>query len=159
MGTMTLVAIRSTAQGNGLVAILVEDGGSGVLAVPVSAREGIVLSAPDIAPLPTWPSLITRVCRTWGGRAERVVLDVDDDARICGAVVLTEIQGRPDEAWVPCAPSDGLILAEVLSVPITASKALLRLRQEDLGDEALSDRLVAWRAELTQATSADANPT
>lgn len=157
MRTMTLAAIRSTALGDGLVAILVEVGGPGVLAVPVSAREGIVLSAPDVVPLPTWPDLITRVCRMWGGRAVRVLLDVDEDARLSGAVVLADLKGRPDEpeTRVSCAPADGLVLAEVLSVPIVASAELLRLRQEDLGDEAMSDRLAAWRAELAQATSAD----
>lgn len=158
MRTMTLAAIRSTSLGNGLVAILIEVGGPAVLAVPVSARDGMILSAPDVAPLPTWPGLVTEVCQTWGGRAEKVLLDVDEDAHMSGAVVLTETSHGPGEATtqVPCAPADGLMLAEVLSVPIVASAALLRLRQEDLGDEALSDRLAAWRAELAQASSADA---
>lgn len=154
---MTLAAIRSTALGHGLVALLVEADGPGVIAVPVSAREGITLSAPDVAPRPTWPDMVAGLGDVLGGRAEQVLLDVDADARLCASVVLAHGAGEePRRTTVACAPSDGLLLAQALSLPITASEPLLRLRQVDLDSEDLCDRLAAWRAELAHATASDA---
>ncbi|MDO4243323.1 MAG: DUF151 domain-containing protein [Actinomyces sp.] len=156
MRTMALAAIRSTALGNGLVALLVETDGPGVLAVPVSAREGITLSAPDVAPRPTWPGMVAELGGLLGGRAERVLLDVDADAHLCASVILSRDASESTPTTVACTPSDGLVLAQTLSLPIMATAAVLRLRQVDLDGEDLCDRLAAWRAELVQATAADA---
>jgi len=42
---MQLVGVRSTDPDDGLVAVLVEDGGPAMLAIPVTAHEGLVLQA------------------------------------------------------------------------------------------------------------------
>ena len=55
---MTLVGVRSTAPSRGLVAILVENGGPAVLAVPVNAREGLLLSAGRSARTPGWTPVV-----------------------------------------------------------------------------------------------------
>ena len=77
---MTLVGVRSTAPSRGLVAILVENGGPAVLAVPVNAREGLLLSAGRSARSPSWTALLEQTCRALDGRIRSAELDVDAES-------------------------------------------------------------------------------
>ena len=86
---MTLVSVRSTTSQNGLVAILVEDGGPAMVAVPVTPREGLLLSsgeASEVMRTLTWTTLLGQTCRALGGRVSAVELDVDADAALCASV-------------------------------------------------------------------------
>ena len=87
---MCLVGVRSTSPDAGLVAILVERGGPGMLAVPVGVREGLSLAAGEVGPATSWTGLMSRCAEAAGARLSHVRLDVDDDARLCAAVVLAE---------------------------------------------------------------------
>ena len=55
---MQLVGVRSTNPDDGLVAVLVEDGGPAMLAIPVTAHEGLVLQAHGSYHSPSWPRLL-----------------------------------------------------------------------------------------------------
>ena len=79
---MQLVGVRSTNPDDGLVAVLVEDGGPAMLAIPVTAHEGLVLQAHGSYRSPSWPRLLDDVVEALGGRIGRTELDVDDDARL-----------------------------------------------------------------------------
>ena len=81
---MCLVGVRSTSPDAGLVAILVERGGPGMLAVPVGVREGLSLAAGDVGPATSWTGLMGRCAEAAGTRLSHVRLDVDDDARQIG---------------------------------------------------------------------------
>ena len=100
---MTLMSVRSTTSRKGLVAILVEDGGPAVIAVPVTPREGLLLSAGEPTHAPTWIDLLEQACRVLGGEVDAVELDAAADAALL--------------AW--CSPGTG---------PSTACHALRRRR-------------------------------
>ena len=93
---MQLVGVRSTNPDDGLVAVLVEDGGPAMLAIPVTAHEGLVLHAHDSYRSPSWPRLLDDVVEALGGRIGRTELDVDDDARIVARLVV-EVPEREDK--------------------------------------------------------------
>ncbi|PHP52041.1 bifunctional nuclease [Actinomyces ruminis] len=151
---MSLMGVRSTAPDSGLVAVLMEDGGPGMITVPVGARDGLLLSAPNHNRPPGWVTFLTACVDAFGAAILRVVLDVDADGGLCANAVLdAPVPGLPKA--VPCAPSDALVLADVLSVPVVATSALLRLRGIDLGEEALQQRMERWRRELDGAVPED----
>ncbi|CED92065.1 Bifunctional nuclease (BFN) domain profile [Actinomyces succiniciruminis] len=153
--TMSLMGVRSTAPDSGLVAVLMEDGGPGMITVPVGARDGLLLNAPSHNRPPSWVPFLTACVEAFGSAILRVELDVDADGGLCAAAVLdSAAPGLPKV--VPCVPSDALILADVLSLPMLATDALLRLRGIDLGEEALRQRMLRWRRELDGAVSEDA---
>ena len=142
---MTLVSVRSTTSQKGLVAILVEDGGPAMVAVPVTPREGLLLSAGETTRAPTWTTLLGRACRALDGRIDAVELDVDADAALCACVVLVqdEVEHR-----VPCSPAEALVAAQSLGCPVVATAGLLRLRGLDLDARQLCLRFAQWRQEL-----------
>ena len=144
---MTLMSVRSTTSQKGLVAILVEDGGPAVVAVPVNPREGLLLSAGESARTPTWTALVDQVCRTLGGEIDAVELDVDADAALCARVLLSQ---------VPCAPAEALVIAQCLERPIAASDKLLQLRGLALDAQELSLRFARWREELATMAADEA---
>ena len=109
---MTLVSVRSTTSQKGLVAILVEDGGPAMVAVPVAPREGLLLSAGETTRAPTWTTLLGRACRALDGRIDAVELDVDADAALCACVVLVQDEA---EHRVPCSPAEALVAVAGLS--------------------------------------------
>ncbi|SDM60737.1 Bifunctional DNase/RNase [Actinomyces ruminicola] len=150
------MGVRSTAPDSGLVAVLMEDGGPGMLAVPVGARDGLLLSAPDWSRGPSWAPFLSACVEAFGSTVLHVVLDVDADGGMCAAAVLDADTPALSTA-VPCTPSDGLVLAGALSVPILATSALLRLRGIDLGEEALQRRLRQWRRALDDVVPEDAS--
>ena len=149
---MCLVGVRSTSPDAGLVAILVERGGPGMLAVPVGVREGLSLAAGEVGPATSWTGLMGRCAEAAGTRLSHVRLDVDDDARLCARVVLEPVPRRglgPRAAWcVDAAPGDALVLAGALGLDIRASSEVLRLRGVDLGEEPAQARFERWRMEL-----------
>ena len=108
------MSVRSTTSQKGLVAILVEDGGPAVVAVPVNPREGLLLSAGESATIPTWTTLVEQVCQTLGGEIDAVELDVDADAALCARVLLT--QGET-AYQVPCALQRRWLLRSASSFP------------------------------------------
>ena len=145
---MTLVSVRSTTSRKGLVAILVEDGGPAVIAVPVTPREGLLLSsgeASEVMRTLTWTTLLGQTCRALGGRVSAVELDVDADAALCACVVL--LQGEIEHR-VPCSPAEALVAAQSLGRPVVATAGLLRLRGLDLDAQGLCLRFAQWRREL-----------
>lgn len=142
---MTLVSVRSTTSQKGLVAILVEDGGPAMVAVPVAPREGLLLSAGETTRAPTWTTLLGRACRALDGRIDAVELDVDADAALCACVVLVQDEA---EHRVPCSPAEALVAAQSLGCPVLATAGLLRLRGLDLDARQLCLRFAQWRQEL-----------
>ncbi|WP_203233858.1 DUF151 domain-containing protein [Actinomyces sp. 565] len=154
---MTLMGVRSTVPDTGLVAVLVENGGPGMLAIPVGARDGLLLSAPEWSRGPSWAPFLSACVDAFGSAVLRVVLDVDADGGICAVAVL-EADTPSSSTAVACAPSDALVLARALSVPIFATGALLRLRGIDLGEEALQCRLRQWRQALDDVVPGDTAP-
>lgn len=153
---MSLVSVRSTSPRRGLVAILVENGGPAVLAVPVSAREGLLLSGRGPIHAPTWTSLVGRICAALGGTVTDVGLDVDGDATLCAHLTVVQDGG---EYRVPCTPSEALVAARAQDLPVVASPAVLRLRGLDLGERELRQQLARWREELATAVVDEAAPT
>ena len=144
---MTLVGVRSTAPSRGLVAILVENGGPAVLAVPVNAREGLLLSAGRSARSPSWTALLEQTCRALDGRIRSAELDVDADAalRACLVVSRDEREHR-------------VLVAQRLNRPVVASPTLLRLRDLDLAGDDLRLQLTRWRGELTVVAADEGAP-
>lgn len=149
---MCLVGVRSTSPDAGLVAILVERGGPGMLAVPVGVREGLSLAAGEVGPATSWTGLMGRCAEAAGTRLSHVRLDVDDDARLCARVVLEPAPrhglGPRLPVCVDAAPGDALVLAGALGLDIRASSEVLRLRGVDLGEESVQARFERWRMEL-----------
>ena len=149
---MCLVGVRSTSPDAGLVAILVERGGPGMLAVPVGVREGLSLAAGEMGPATSWAGLMGRCAEAAEARLSHVRLDVDDDARLCARVVLEPAPrhglGPRLPVCVDAAPGDALVLAGALGLDIRASSEVLRLRGVDLGEESAQARFERWRMEL-----------
>ena len=79
---MQLVGVRSTDPDDGLVAVLVEDGGPTMLAIPVTAHEGLVLQDHGSHRSPSWPRLLDDAVEELGGRIGCTEHDDDDDASI-----------------------------------------------------------------------------
>lgn len=147
---MQLVGVRSTNPDDGLVAVLVEDGGPAMLAIPVTAHEGLVLHAHDSYRSPSWPRLLDDVVEALGGRIGRTELDVDDDARIVARLVV-EVPEREDKVMtVSCTPGEGLLLSGYHRFPVHASSSLTRLRAVDLSDDRGAEKLAQWRRILSE---------
>jgi len=106
---MQLVGVRSTDPDDGLVAVLVEDGGPAMLAIPVTAHEGLVLQAHGSHRSPSWPRLLDDVVEALGGRIGCTELDVDDDARIVARIVVEASAHTDKVTAVPCTPGGGLL--------------------------------------------------
>mgnify|MGYP000852192374 FL=1 len=152
---MTLVGVRSTAPSRGLVAILVENGGPAVLAVPVNAREGLLLSAGRSARSPSWTALLEQTCRALDGRIRSAELDVDADAALRACLVVSRDER---EHRVLCTPGEALVVAQRLNRPVVASPTLLRLRDLDLAGDDLRLQLTRWRGELTVVAADEGTP-
>lgn len=133
MRAMRLVDIRSTEPERGLVAVLVEDGGPAVLAVPVTARQGLALQGCQVGRAPSWAGVVEDLVHTLGGRLIRLELDADADARIIARLVLDAADGG-EPVTVPCGAGDGMVLGCTQSVPLLASAEALRLRAWDFTD-------------------------
>ena len=82
------------------MAILVERGGPGMLAVPVGVREGLSLAAGEVGPATSWTGLMSRCAEAAETRLSHVRLDVDDDARLCARVA----PGRDRRIHAPPVP-------------------------------------------------------
>lgn len=152
---MHLVGIRSTAASTGLVAILVEAGGPGMVAIPVTAREGLVLSEPGPSTQPDWVGVLARSVQMLGGSILQIRLGVDADARLVCGLTLADRDEHGEVGEIPCAPGDALVLAGVLDRPILASETLLRLRGVDLGEQTMHERMARWRRSLATAIPDD----
>ena len=147
---MQLVGVRSTNPDDGLVAVLVEDGGPAVLAIPVTPHEGLVLHAHGSDRSPSWPGLLDDVVQALGGRVRCTELDVDDDARIVARIVVVTHAGADQATTVPCTPGEGLLLSGYHRLPVHASSSLTRLRAVDLNDDHEADHLAQWRRVLSE---------
>ena len=146
---MQLVGVRSTNPDDGLVAVLVEDGGPAMLAIPVTAHEGLVLHAHGSDRSPSWPRLLDDVIEILGGRIGRTELDVDDDARIVARIVVEASAHTDKVTAVPCTPGEGLLLSGYHRLPVHASSSLTRLRAVDLSDDHGAEQLEQWRRGLS----------
>ena len=147
---MQLVGVRSTDPDDGLVAVLVEDGGPTMLAIPVTAHEGLVLQAHGSHRSPSWPRLLDDVVEALGGRIGRTELDVDDDARIVARLVVETPAHASGVTTVACTPGEGLLLSGYHRFPVHASSSLTRLRAVDLSDDHGAERLEQWQRMLSQ---------
>ena len=132
---MQLVGVRSTDPDDGLVAVLVEDGGPAMLAIPVTAHEGLVLQAHGSHRSPSWPRLLDDLVEALGGRIGRTELDVDDDARIVARLIVETPACASQVMTVACTPGEGLLLSGYHRFPVHASSSLTRLRAVDLSDD------------------------
>lgn len=137
--------MRSTAETRSLVAILVEEGGPGVLAVPVSARAGVVLEAPSCGETPGWVLTLLQTARTLGGGVERVLLGLDADAGLTCTLGVDGPYGISASREVPIYPEDGLVLARCACLPLLAEDDVLRLRGLDLSERTIDERVSMWR--------------
>ena len=135
MPLMQLVGVRSTDPDDGLVAVLVEDGGPAMLAIPVTAHEGLVLQAHGSHRSPSWPRLLDDLVEALGGRIGRTELDVDDDARIVARLIVETPACASQVMTVACTPGEGLLLSGYHRFPVHASSSLTRLRAVDLSDD------------------------
>lgn len=151
---MHLVGVRSTTPNTGLVAILVEDGGPGMLAVPVTAREGIALSPEGGGRPPSWTSLVTHCTRMLGAEVTGVLLDVDADARLTAVMLVSRTPEPQAQGAVPSSPGDALVLSWAAQLPVWATEELLRLRGVDLSEETLQQRVDRW-AMIVESLSAE----
>lgn len=146
---MQLVGVRSTNPDDGLVAVLVEDGGPAVLAIPVTAHEGLVLHAHGSDRSPSWPRLLDDVVKALGGSIGRIELDIDDDARIIARIVVKASAHTDTGTAVPCTPGEGLLLSGYHRLPVHATSSLTRLRAVDLSDDHGAEQLKQWRRMLS----------
>lgn len=146
---MQLVGVRSTNPDDGLVAVLVEDGGPAVLAIPVTAHEGLVLHAHGSDRSPSWLRLLDDVVKALGGSIGRIELDIDDDARIIARIVVKASAHTDTVTAVPCTPGEGLLLSGYRRLPVHASSSLTRLRAVDLSDDHGAEQLEQWRRMLS----------
>ena len=146
---MQLVGVRSTNPDDGLVAVLVEDGGPAVLAIPVTAHEGLVLHAHGSDRSPSWPRLLDDVIKALGGSIRRIELDIDDDARIIARIVVKASAHTDTGTAVPCTPGEGLLLSGYHRLPVHATSSLTRLRAVDLSDDHGAEQLKQWRRMLS----------
>lgn len=161
---MTLVGVRATDSSTGLVAILVEVAGPAMVAVPVTAREGLLLSGSDGVTAPSWVDLLTRTCLALGAEPVDAVLDVDADAALTAHIRMRR-SGEPSaEAASPhgtgaadgptpvealaCSTGDALMLAQRGGLRIVATERLLDTHRLDLASEGSEARVAAWRQEL-----------
>lgn len=151
---MRVVTVRQTSPDEGLVALLVEEGGPSMLAIPVSAREGLMLSG-EAGTGDTWPFVLASALTTCGFRLIALDIDIDDDAALrCSLRVTSAVSGGEEQQRsVACSCGDGLIAASVCGIPVVASAAALRLRGIDLTEESISAKVVAWRADIAAATA------
>ena len=142
---MCLVGVRSTSPDAGLVAILVERGGPGMLAVPVGVREGLSLAAGEVGPATSWTGLMSRCAEAAETRLSHVRLDVDDDARLVARLVVEAPACADKVMAVPCTPGEGLLLSGYHRFPVHASSSLTRLRAVDLSDDYGAEQFEQWR--------------
>jgi len=147
---MQLVGVRSTDPDDGLVAVLVEDGGPAMLAIPVTAHEGLVLQAHGSHRSPSWPRLLDDLVEALGGRIGRTELDVDDDARIVARLIVETPACASQVKTVACTPGEGLLLSGYHRFPVHASSSLTRLRAVDLSDDHGVERLAQWQRMLSE---------
>lgn len=126
-----------------------------MIAVPVTPREGLLLSADEPTRAPTWINLLEQACRVLGGEVDAVELDVDADAALRARVVVTQ---DGTEHRVPCAPAEALVMAHSLRRPIVASARLLQLRGLDLDARDIGLRFAQWQEELATAVVDEATP-
>ena len=145
---MQLVGVRSTNPDDGLVAVLVEDGGPAMLAIPVTAHEGLVLQAHGSYHSPSWPRLLDDIVEALGGRIGRTELDVDDVARLVARLVVEAPACADKVMAVPCTPGEGLLLSGYHRFPVHASSSLTRLRAVDLSDDYGAEQFEQWRRVL-----------
>ena len=145
---MQLVGVRSTNPDDGLVAVLVEDGGPAMLGIPVTAHEGLVLQAHGSYHSPSWPRLLDDIVEALGGRIGRTELDVDDDARLVARLVVEAPACADKVMAVPCTPGEGLLLSGYHRFPVHASSSLTRLRAVDLSDDYGAEQFEQWRRML-----------
>ena len=155
---MTLVGVRATDSSTGLVAILVEDGGPAMVAVPVTARDGLVLASGDEVAAPTWIDLLTRTCRVLDAAPADVVVDADADARLTARIRLVR-PARPSaaadasahrapETVVACSTGEALVLSQRSRLGLVATERLLDAHRLDLASEGSEAHVAAWRQEL-----------
>ena len=156
---MQLVGVSSTDPDDGLVAVLVEDGGPAMLAIPVTAHEGLVLQAHGSHRSPSWPRLLDDVVEALGGRIGCTELDVDDDARIVARLVVETPACTSRLTRVACTPGEGLLLSGYHRFPVHASSSLTRLRSVDLSDDQGAERLEKWQHMLSQTDRLDDDDT
>lgn len=119
-----------------------------MLAIPVTAHEGLVLHAHGSDRSPSWPRLLDDVVEVLGGHIGRTELDVDEDARIVARLVVKA--PRCADKVVPCTPGEGLLLSGYHRLPVHASRSLTRLRAVDLNDDHGAEQLRQWRRMLAQ---------
>lgn len=143
---MRLMGVRASQEDGGLVAILVEEAGPRVVAVPVGARDGLTLSSGEGPASSTWSVLLAAVLDAVEAQLEGLVLDVDADGGLCTGARVRSADG--DEHLVPCCPADALILAYERHARLWASSALLRLRSVDLAEETVSEQVARLRSAL-----------
>lgn len=132
MRTLVLAGVRSEAQTHSLVAILIEEGGPGLLAVPVGARAGLALQVPPGAGASGWALALSRTAQALGGGVSHAHLRLDPDARILSSLVLNGHGGGAVPTEVPLTPAQALVLAHSLRVPLLAEDRVLALHGVDL---------------------------
>ncbi|WP_176702725.1 DUF151 domain-containing protein [Actinomyces vulturis] len=135
-----------------LVAVLVQQGGSLTLPVPVAPREAALLEAlAHGAPPPGWVSLISSLTVALGGTVRHIEFDADDDGALQCSLILNDSHKR-----LPCGCGEGLLIALGQQLPIRSSAAALGIRGVDLNcDEQTADQAVERLRWALDSASAD----
>ena len=116
------MGVRADGRRAGVVAVLVEDGGVRTLAVPLTPREGVSLSASVAGITATgWTRLLARAVEVLGGQLRAAHLDQDDDGGVTASLCLA------GHRRVPCEPGEALLVAAALDLTVESSEGLLRL--------------------------------
>lgn len=153
---MKLVGVRSTASDDGLVAVLLEEGGPGMLAAPLTAREGLSLSSLSKGLPPSWLPLLGRCLEAAAAAVCGTVLDVGPDGESLASL---RVANRDlTEVMVHCTPGEALILAAAGDLEIAASDRLLSQQGVDLDEPSVHESVARMRAQLDQARVDDFLP-
>ncbi|WP_172458376.1 bifunctional nuclease domain-containing protein [Actinomyces bovis] len=141
--------MRSTAADEGLVAVLLEERGPGMIAVPVTPREGLALSAVANGLPPTWLKLLHRCVVAAEGDVEGVSVNVGPDGELLGSLELRACTGIMRQ--VSCTPGEAVAVASAAELRICVSDRLLAQQGVDLGEAPVHELMAKMRDQLERA--------
>nr|WP_235984729.1 DUF151 domain-containing protein [Actinomyces trachealis] len=153
---MKLIGVRSTVADEGLVAVLLEEGGPGMIAVPVTPREGLALSGVTNGLHLSWLGLLHRCVTATEGRVEGVCVNVGPDGELLGSLELRACSGSVQE--VACSPGEAVSVAAAADLRICVSERLLAQQGVDLGEVSVHESMAKMRDQLKRAQVDDFQP-
>nr|WP_234042973.1 DUF151 domain-containing protein [Actinomyces weissii] len=153
---MRIVGVRSTATDDGLVAVLLEEGGPGMIAVPVTAREGLALSGMAQGMPPSWLDLLHRCLTAVRAQVIGGLVEVGPDGELLASLELTAGDGQAP--LVHCTPGEAIVFASQTELGIRVSDRLLAQQGVDLGEPSVHETVARMRDQLQGARVDDFLP-